>query len=86
MLTTVSIILNVITIIIFIVTLGLVLKERKIHETKRDVVCNRVTEIDAGEQISSIREEPLKDTIYNYVKETQNKLRSYIPTDNTTQA
>lgn len=77
MLTTISIILNVITIIIFIVILGLVLKERQIHETNRDTACNRLTETDAREQISSIKDEPLKDTIYNYVKENQGKLRQY---------
>lgn len=77
MLNALSIILNAITIIIFIVILGLVLKERKIHETSRDMACNRVTETDAREQISSVKEEPLKDTIYNYVKENQVKLRQY---------
>ena len=77
MLSAISIILNAITIIIFIVILGLVLKERKIQETNRDMVCNEVSTDDGVAKIDSIKEEPIKDTIYNYIKENQSKLRQY---------
>jgi len=77
MLSAISIILNAITIIIFIVILGLVLKERKIQETNRDMVCNEVSTDDGAARIDSIKEEPIKDTIYNYIKENQSKLRQY---------
>lgn len=77
MLSAISIILNAITIIIFIVILGLVLKERKIHETSRDMVCNEVSTDDGAARMDSIKEEPIKDTIYKYVKENQGKMQRY---------
>ena len=77
MLSAISIIVNAITIIIFVVILGLVLKERKIQETKRDMVCNEVSTDDGAARMDSIKEEPIKDTIYKYVKENQGKMQRY---------
>jgi len=86
MLSAISIILNAITIIIFVVILGLVLKERKIQETKRDMVCARITENDAESRISATKEQPMKETIFNYLSETRDDLMKYFPQENTTQA
>jgi len=86
MLSAISIILNAITIIIFIVILGLVLKERKIQETNRDMVCNEVSPTDGAERKTSIKEEPMRETILNYIRENQSKLRQYFQDGNATQA
>ena len=86
MLSAISIILNAITIIIFVVILGLVLKERKIQETKRDMVCARITENDAESRISATKEQPMKETIFNYLSKTRDDLMKYFPQENATQA